>query len=100
MKQMILFFILLFSQAQAATWTWDDVLRRAQNENMTLKTAREQLVSAQFTQNTAWRGFLPTLRANISASRTGSQQPTAFVSNGQVISATSSVINDNVMTSL
>ncbi len=100
MKQLILFFFLLFNQVEAATWTWDDVLKRAQSENMTLKTAREQLVSAQYTQNTALRGFLPSLRANISASRTGSQQPTAIVSNGQVISATSAVINDNIMTSL
>lgn len=100
MKKMIVLFTVFSSHLYAATWTWDDVVQRAQQENMSLKTAREQLVSTQYSQRSAFKGFLPTLRGSVSVVRTGSQRPTAIVSNGQVINASASVINDNVVTSL
>ena len=100
MKHLILSFFILSSPVHAASWSWDDVLIRARNENMALKTAREQLLSAEFSQNSALKGFLPTLRANISATKTGSQRPSAIVSNGQVINTSASDINDNVLAAL
>jgi|SRR5690554_542730 len=100
MKKLIVLFALFSGHLNSATWTWEDVVERAQKENMTLKTAREQLLSTKYSQQAALKGFLPSLRANISVARTGSQRPTAIVSNGQVINASSSDISDNVVTSL
>lgn len=100
MKNLFLLSFLLFSQAHAKTLSWDELIKEAKLENMTLKTAREQLLSAEYLQNSAYKGFLPSLRANLSTSRSGSETPSATVSNGQLISSTSSNTFDNVQASL
>lgn len=100
MKKIFCFFFLVSTPLIGATWNWESISERAKTENMALKTAREQLVSTEYSQKAALKGFLPTLRGNISAMRTGSERPSAIVTNGQIVNSTSSVLNDTVVTSL
>ena len=100
MKKIFCFFFLVSTPLIGATWNWESISERAKTENMALKTAREQLISTEYSQKAALKGFLPTLRGNISAMRTGSERPSAIVTNGQIVNSTSSVLNDTVVTSL
>ena len=100
MKKIFCFFFLVSTPLVGATWNWESISERAKTENMALKTAREQLISTEYSQKAALKGFLPTLRGNISAMRTGSERPSAIVTNGQIVNSTSSVLNDTVVTSL
>ena len=100
MKKIVCFLFFVSSPTFAATWTWEAISERAKAENMALKTAREQLTSTEFSQKAALKGFLPTLRGNVSAMRTGSERPSAIVTNGQIVNSTQSVLNDTVVTSL
>ena len=100
MKKFFCFLFLLPTSLLGATWNWESISERAKTENMALKTAREQLITTEYSQKAAFKGFLPTLRANVSAMRTGSEQPSAIVTNGQIVNSSSSVLNDTVVTSL
>lgn len=87
--------------AFGATLTWNEVLNLAEKENTSLRTAKQELEAAQMNEGVAMKGYLPTLRGNVSATRTGSRGGAgAIVSNGVILNSASSNISDNYLAAL
>ena len=102
MKSLIFLGLLLPVWGWTADMTWNEILILAEKENTSLKTARQELEAAQMNEGVAMKGYLPTLRGNVSATRTGSRSGAgAIVSNGVLInSSASSSITDNYVAAL
>ena len=84
-----------------AALTWNDVLNLAVKENTSLSQAQQQYYAAQENVQVARRGYLPSIRANISATRTGSRgSGGAIVSNGVILNSGSSSITTNYLAAL
>lgn len=76
----------------SAQLTWNDVVNMALKENTSLSQANQQYFAAQENVQVARRGYLPSIRASVSATRIGSRSGGggAIVSNGVVLSSSSS----------
>lgn len=107
MKVVALALFIVFSAESVAgpVLSWDMVKNLAAQENPTVVAAKQDWTSAQQTEKVAFAGFLPSLRGNISATRTGGNSPSggggALVSNGVVLNNTSGgSISTNYLASL
>lgn len=93
--------VLASGQSFSAALTWNDVLNLAVKENTSLSQAQQQYQAAQENVHVARRGYLPSIRANISATRTGSKSGSgAIVSNGVILNSSSSSISTNYLAAL
>ena len=84
----------------SAQLTWNDVVNMALKENTSLAQANQQYLAAQENVQVARRGYLPSIRASVSATRIGSRGGGGIVSNGVILNSSSSSVSSNYLGAL